>query len=115
MIKKIKARFVRRTHKFGIEIPNTVKKALELDKKNGNDFWQKAIEKEMNNFMPDFKLTDNVDGKETIGMQKIKCHVIFDVKIDFTRKARFVAGDHMTEPPANISLTHLLLPEIASG
>ena len=43
LIKKIKARFVKRTHKFGIEIPNTVKEALELDKKNGNDFWRKAI------------------------------------------------------------------------
>ena len=53
--------------------------------------------------MPAFKLTDNVDGKETIGMQKIKCHMIFDVKMDFTRKARFVSGGHMTNPPASIT------------
>ena len=36
-----------------------------------------------------------------IGFQEIKCHnMVFDVKIDFTRKARFVAGGHMTEAPA---------------
>ena len=33
LINKIKSRFVKRTHKFGTEIPNTVKDALELDKK----------------------------------------------------------------------------------
>lgn len=31
---------------------------------------------------------------ELTGFQFIKCHIIFDVKIDFTRKARFVAGGH---------------------
>jgi hypothetical protein len=33
-----------------------------------------------------------------IGFQEIKCHIIFDVKMDFTRKARFVAGGHLTQP-----------------
>ena len=36
---------------------------------------------------------------ELTGFQEIKCHVIFDVKMDFTRKARYVAGGHMTEAP----------------
>ncbi len=34
---------------------------------------------------------------ELRGFQEIECHIIFDVKMDFTRKARFVAGGHMTE------------------
>jgi hypothetical protein len=38
-----------------------------------------------------------------IGYKWIKCHMIFDVKMDFTRKARFVAGGHMTDPPASIT------------
>ena len=29
---------------FGIKIPVTVKEALELDRKNGNNLWQEAIE-----------------------------------------------------------------------
>ena len=38
------------------------------------------------------------------GYQKITCHVIFDVKMDFIRKARFVANGINTEAP--ISLTY---------
>ena len=35
-----------------------------------------------------------------IGFQQIPCHIVFDIKIDFTRKARFVAGGHVTNPPS---------------
>ena len=35
-IKMIKARFVKRTHSFDIEIPDNFKDNLELDKKNGS-------------------------------------------------------------------------------
>ena len=37
------------------------------------------------------------------GFQDIGCHLIFDVKMDFTRKARFVAGGHTTEAPSSIT------------
>ena len=30
------------------------------------------------------------------GFQEIKCHIVFDVKMDFILKARFVAGGHTT-------------------
>ena len=40
------ARYVKRTHKFGIEVPRTVEKAYEIDKKNGNTLWTDAIAKE---------------------------------------------------------------------
>ncbi len=41
--------------------------------------------------------------KDMIGFQEIKCHVIFDVKMDFTHKAGFVAGRHLTEAPGSIT------------
>ncbi len=41
------ARFLKRTHKFGIEISQTVKEALELDRCNGYTLWANAIAKEM--------------------------------------------------------------------
>ena len=34
-------------HKFGVKFPHSVDKAYKLDKMNGNDYWHKAIEKEM--------------------------------------------------------------------
>jgi hypothetical protein len=42
-------------------------------------------------------------GKSLIGYTEIKCHIIFDIKMDFTRKARFVAGGHLTEAPTSIT------------
>ncbi len=51
--------YLKRTHKFGIEVPKTVKEALALDCKNGNTLWADAIAKEMKevriafNILPD--------------------------------------------------------------
>lgn len=38
-----------------------------------------------------------------VRFQEIKCHMLFDVKMNLTWKACFVAGWHMTEPPASIT------------
>jgi hypothetical protein len=111
----VKTKYWRTTHKFGIRIPKTVEEALELDRTNGNDFWAKAIEKEMSKVRVAFeKLNVSVDemrqGKFKPGYQEIKCHMIFDVKMDgnFTRKARLVAGGHMTEAPASITYSSVV-------
>lgn len=97
IIKKVKTRYWRRTHKFGIELPKTVDEALRIDLRTGTDFWTKAIEKEMKNVMPAFEFRD--DNTVPIGYKHIDCHLIFDVKTDLTRKARYVAGGHQTDPP----------------
>ena len=34
-------------YKYGTEVPRNVKHALEIDKMNGNTFWQDSIDKEM--------------------------------------------------------------------
>ncbi len=80
-------RYLRRTHKFGIEVPKTVKEALALDRKNGNTLWADAIAKEMKEVHTAFNILP--DGRSApIGYQKIPCHMIFDVKMeDFQRKA----------------------------
>jgi len=39
------------------------------------------------------------------GFQEMKYHIIFDVKPDFTRKARLVVGGHMVETPSQV-ITH---------
>jgi hypothetical protein len=38
-----------------------------------------------------------------IGSTWIPCHMVFDVKMDLSRKARFVAGGHWTDPPSQIT------------
>ncbi len=100
---KRSACFLKRTHKFGIEIPRTVKEALELDCRNGNTLWVDAIAKEMAEVRKAF---DILPDRKTapVGYQKIPCHMVFDIKMeDFKRKARLVAGGHKTEAPATIT------------
>jgi hypothetical protein len=73
--------YLKRTHKFGLEVPKTVKEALALDHRNGNTLWADAIAKEMR----EVRITFNIlpDGcSAPIGYQKIPCHMIFDVKME---------------------------------
>jgi hypothetical protein len=59
LVCKQTTRYLKRTHKFGIEVPKPVKEALDLDHKNGNTFWVDTIAKEMKevhiafNILPD--------------------------------------------------------------
>jgi hypothetical protein len=43
LVCKRTTRYLKRTHKFGIDVPKTVKEALALDHKNGNTLWADAI------------------------------------------------------------------------
>ena len=100
LVRKRSARYLKKTHKFGIRLPKTVKEAEQLDNDSGTQFWQKAIAKEMEDVRPAFKILDP-DEKVPIGYDFVRCHMVFDVKMeDFRRKARLVAGGHMTETPA---------------
>jgi len=110
IIGKVKSRYWKRTHKFGIRIPKTLAEALDIDKDTGTDLWRKAIEKEMANVKTAFQVL-NEDEKVPIGYLQIPCHMIFDVKMDLTRKARFVAGGHMTDPPTVLTYSSVVSRE----
>jgi hypothetical protein len=111
LVRKRTTRYLKRTHKFGIEVPKTVKEAYKLDRTNGNTFWADAIAKEMKevriafNILPDGHVVPN-------GYQKIPCHTVFDIKMeDFRCKARLVAGGHMTGAPATITYASVVSRE----
>ncbi len=111
LVRKRTTHYLKRTHKFGIEVPKTVKEALALDHKNGNTLWVDAIAKEMKkvciafNILPDRHLAP-------IGYQKIPCHMIFDMKMEgFRQKARLVAGGHQTKAPATITYASVVSRE----
>ena len=80
IIKKVKTRYFWRTHKYGIELPKMVEEALEIDKRTGTDFWQKAIEKEMRNVQVALEVRE--DGVAPVGYKQITCHLVFDIKSD---------------------------------
>ena len=70
-----------------------------MDENNGDNPWQDAIAKEMKIVKEKFKIISE-GGNPSPGYQKIRCHIIFDINMeDFRRKARFVAGVHVTNPP----------------
>jgi hypothetical protein len=107
LIKAIRSRYSQRSHKFGIYVPRTVEEALEIDRKTNTTYWKDAIHKEMSNNRLAFRfLEDNED--VPVGYKWIHCHMIFDVKMDFTHKARFVAGGHMTNPPTSLTYSSVV-------
>jgi hypothetical protein len=47
------------------------------------------------------------DESARIGYKWIKCHMIFEIEMDFTRKAQYVAGGHMTDSPSTITYSSI--------
>jgi hypothetical protein len=72
---------------------------VRLDKENDNTLWQDAVRKEMKNVLIAFKI---LNGEESVppAYQEIRCHMIFDVKMEDLRcKARCVTGSYTTDTP----------------
>jgi hypothetical protein len=110
IIKAVKNRYFRKLQKYGIELPKTVKRALEIDKETGTTFWRDAIKKEMGAVWKAFEILD--DGSVApVGHKKITVHMVFDIKPDFTRKARLVAGGHLTDPPTSMTYASVVSRE----
>jgi hypothetical protein len=115
IVSKVK-RYWQATHNFGIRVPKTVEEALAIDGETGTDFWRKAFGKEMTKVKVAWKSADGVTPEQArtgkkpslIGFQEIRCHVTFNVKMDFTRKARFVAGGHTTDTPGSITYSSVV-------
>ena len=83
------------THKYGVELPRDVKHAMELDRKNENSFWRDAMALEMTQIGIAIEVTD--DGVQApSGWSKVTGHLVWGVKIDLTRKARWVLDGHKT-------------------
>jgi hypothetical protein len=110
LIHKVVSRCRKGNMKFGIAVPRTVAEAHELDRINGNTFWADAIKKEMENVKIAFNVLDE-DTRVPPGFTKITCHLIFDVKFDLTRKARYVAGGHLTDPPTSMTYASVVSRE----
>lgn len=98
MIASVRSRVLKRTHKYGIEIPDGIYHAKELDRRNKNTFWMDALAKEMYNVSVAFQILDN-DEPLPPGYTPCTGHLVWDLKMDFTRKARWVKDGHKTPNP----------------
>jgi hypothetical protein len=110
-INQSKLRQVRRStkYKFGFEIPRDYQEAVRIDTDNANTKFQDATVLELfqidefKTFHDQGRAKYNPQGKVTngpLGYQKIRVHLIFDVKHDGRHKARLVVDGHLTETPA---------------
>ena len=71
---------------MGGRIHKIVQVALDRDKEKGDRQWQEAIDLEMKAVRVDCKIL-NGDDSIPPGYQQIRCHMIFDVKMEsFKRK-----------------------------
>mmetsp|Transcript_24915 Transcript_24915/g.59157 ORF Transcript_24915/g.59157 Transcript_24915/m.59157 type:complete len:877 (+) Transcript_24915:2272-4902(+) len=120
----VKARMKHKNIKYGVRVPATLKEAYELDRQNGNNLWCCAYEKEMSNVGIAFRILGDGD-RAPPGYTRASGHLIFDVKMDMTRKARWVMDGHRTPDPETssyagvvskesirIALTHAALHDI---
>jgi hypothetical protein len=110
IIKAVRGRVHKRTHKFGIQVPKSVAEAFRIDEETKTTFWEDAIKKEMKNVMTAFEFLKPGDSAP-IGYKWIPLHMIFDIKMDFTRKARLVAGGHVTDPPESMTYSSVVSRE----
>ena len=111
IIVKVKARFFKKSNKLGVEVPTLVKEVYKLNKKNNNTLWRDAIKKETTNVSIDLHILDH-DEEKLVQYKHINCHLIFDVNIEFCRKAWFVSGVHTTNLPTESTYAGVVSREI---
>ena len=110
LIKTACTRILREGYKFGCRLPNTIDEALKIDEECNNHLWRDAIEKEMKNVKVAFEIMEE-NSRPPPGYKQIPLRLIFDVKMDLTRKAQLVAGGHKTDPPTTLTYSTVVLRE----
>ena len=82
IISKLQKKYWRTTHKFGIEVLCTVKRAYEIDEETGNEFFRKAIAKETLKIKVAYEENEATpeqirsgEEKGFVGYQEIICHI----------------------------------------
>ena len=76
-----------------MKIPRMINQALALDSENGNTLWRDSIGREMNAILLAFNILRE---KAPPGYARSTGHIIFDVKMDFSRKSCWVKDRHLT-------------------
>ena len=101
IIASITARLKKMIYKYGVEIPRSIEHAREIDKRNKrnkNTLWIDALKMEMDNVEVAFDIEE--DGTPIpIGYKEASGHLVWDVKIDFTRKACCIKDGHKSDDP----------------
>ena len=98
IVTAVGVRLWKTTHKYGVKIPKDVHHAQELDRRNGNTMGMDVLAKEMFNVGIAFEVVEEKQSAP-LGWSQVSGHLVWDVKIDFTQKARWVLDGHKTPDP----------------
>ena len=94
----IKSRIRKTTHKYGIEIPTIIDHGHRIDKENGKKFWIDANATAIQNIGVAFKVLP--EGYiPSVGWPRVTRHLIWNVKMYFTHKARWVLDGQKNPTP----------------
>ena len=107
---KVDARLRRKRFKYGLEVPNTLEDAIRIDAKNGNTMWADATAKEMETIKIAFTFLKKGENPPP-GWEKSDGHIVYDVKMDFTRKGRWVKNGYLHDPPVESSFAGVVSRE----
>ena len=112
IISAVKARGTKRktTHKFGLEVPTSVEHAMRIDQETGTTHWKTALDKEMYNIGGAIEILPEGQAAPPT-WTKSTGHLIFDIKLDGTRKARWVKDGHKTPDPDTSSFAGVVSRE----
>ena len=98
IVMAVRQRATFKDNKYGIKVPKNIVEAYAFDRENGNFIWRDAIRKEMKGISPAFDVLD--EGENPPSQYKyVGFHLVFDIKMDFSRKARLVADGCKTPDP----------------
>ena len=87
-----------KTHKYGVKIPTNVLHAYRIDEKNGNTLCTDSLQKEMYNVRVAFEVLE--EGSQVPkGWNTVTGYLVWDVKMNFTHKARCILDGHKTQDP----------------
>ena len=83
---------------------------MEINWRNGNTMWRDVLAIKMFNVGVAFEILEE-DQPTPAGWKKVSRHLVWDVKMDFTRKARWVLDGHKMADPIGPSFAGVDLRE----
>ena len=110
IISVIRSRVSEKAHKFGIEVTMSIGHAKQLDAKNVDTLWQDSIAKDTYQVLENFNPLEDRESLPAV-CTKSTGHLIFDLKMNFTRKVIWVKNGHRSPDPETSSCTRAVSHE----
>ena len=105
-IASINSRVKAMTHKYGVELPQTIEEALKFDKFNGNTYWRDAIDKEMGNLKVAVDILPE-GSKPPLGYTLASDHIVCDVQMTLEWRVCWVKDGQKHQLQSGLPLLEL--------